>query len=68
MKMLNDLQPIFVVGGIGVLAYGIETVLIKIGQEDKIVFLKIAAWSCGAFVAWDVWWKLVHYVERVFGV
>jgi hypothetical protein len=67
-EMISDLQPIFVVAGIGVIAYALETVLNNIGQGDKVVFLKITSWSAGAYVALEIWWKVEAYVERMFGV
>jgi hypothetical protein len=65
---LSDLQPVFVVGGIGVLAHALEAVLTNTGQSDKVVFLKITTYCSCAFVAWEIWWKLVREVERMFGV
>lgn len=64
----GDLQPIFVVAGIGVISYALETVLANIGQGDKIVFLKITSWGAGAYIALEIFWRVEKYVERTFGV
>lgn len=59
---------IFTVAGIAICSSVVQTIMEHFGHGDKVVFVKIIGYVACAFIAWNVWWDLVHYIESSFGV
>ena len=66
--MLIGMTSILGVLGVAAASNLSEYVLEHIGHGDKVIFIKIAGYCVCAFIAWDIWWKLVNHVSFVFGV
>lgn len=62
------ISSLFGVLGVAAVSSLSEYLLDRFGHGDKIVFVKIAGYCICAYVAWDIWLDLVHYVGFKFGV
>jgi hypothetical protein len=62
------MSALFTIAGIAITSQLIEQLMTYFGHADKIVFVKIAAYVAGGYVAWDFWWGGVHYVAAKFGL
>jgi len=62
------MASLFTVAGVAGVSALTEHLLERFGHGNKVVFVKIAGYCICAYVAWDVWFDLVHYVSTMFGV
>lgn len=65
---MGILGPAFQIAGIVIGSEVISKLMEENGQGGKVVFVKIVSYVSCAYVAFEAWWDLVHYVMRVFGV
>lgn len=65
---MDLMAPIFKIAGIAIASEFVQKAMEEYGQADKTVFVRIAAWVAGGYVAFDSWWSAVNEVASDFGV
>lgn len=65
---MGILAPAFQIAGIVIGGEIIGKLMEENGQGGKVVFIKIISYASCAYIAFQAWWDLVHYIMRSFGV
>lgn len=63
-----ELIPVFKIAGIIIGSEVVTRIMEEYGHGGKVPFIKIVAYCSCAYIAFDAWWDLVHYIMRSFGV